>query len=74
MPHGHIKMSYEEMYHAMYIAYHEAAESNQVLIADVGKAFYERSRKQNLYAEDGYHPNEDGSRIAAGVLADIIMG
>lgn len=67
-------MSYADMYHAMFLAYHEAAESNQALIADVGKAFYELSEKQNLYDEDGCHPNEDGSGIAARVLADVIMG
>lgn len=67
-------MDYDEMYQRMYEAYHEAAEQNHALIADVGKRFYELSDKQDLYAEDGCHPNEAGSRIAAEVIAAVIAG
>ena len=65
-------MDYDEMYQEMYASYHEAAEQNDALIADVGKAFYELSESRNLYAEDGYHPNEEGSRLAAQIIADTI--
>lgn len=64
--------SYDEMYQLMYDAYHEAAEKNHALIADVGKAFYEESEKRNLYADDGYHPNPEGSRLAAEIIAKVI--
>lgn len=64
--------SYEEMYRLMYDAYHEAAKENHALIADVGKAFYEESEKRNLYAEDGCHPNLEGSKLAAKVIAEVI--
>jgi lysophospholipase L1-like esterase len=43
------------------------------LIADVGKKFYELSDKVNLYADDGCHPNEKGSQIAAEIIAEVLM-
>ncbi len=63
---------YDEMFRGMYEGYHEAAETNHALIADVGKRFYELADTQELYAEDGCHPNEAGSRLAAQVLADVM--
>lgn len=67
-------MQYEEMYQKMHAAYYEAAEKSNALIADVGKRFYELADQQDIYAEDGCHPNENGSRIAAHVIADTILG
>ena len=66
-------MDYDEMYQKMYDAYHEAADQNDALIADVGKCFYEEATKQDIFAEDGCHPNELGSRLAAQVIADVIL-
>ena len=65
--------SYEEMYRKMYEAYHQAAEQNDALIADVGKAFFERSQSVDLYAADGCHPNMEGTRLAAQVIAETIL-
>lgn len=67
-----MNVSYDEMYRLLYEAYHEAAEQNNALIADVGKSFYEKSNTDGLYADDGCHPNEAGSRLAAEILADVI--
>lgn len=66
-------MTYEDMAQGMYDAYHEAAEQTGALIADVGQKFFELSETQNLYAEDGQHPNEAGSKLAAEVIAQVIM-
>ena len=66
-------MDYDEMYRQMYESCHEAAEANHALIADVGKRFYELADEQNLFAEDGCHPNEEGSRIAAETIAAVIL-
>lgn len=66
-------MSYEEMAQGMYAAYHEAAEKNQALVADVGQKFFELADTQELYASDAVHPNELGSRIAAEVIAAVIL-
>ncbi len=41
-------MDYDEMYQKMYDAYHEAADQNDALIADVGKCFYEEATKQDI--------------------------
>ncbi len=65
-------MDYDEMYRQMYASYHEAADQYHCLIADVGKRFYELSKDQDLYAEDGCHPNEAGSGIAAETIAAVI--
>ena len=66
-------MDYDEMYQKLYEAYHLAADRNHTLIADVGKKFYELSDKVNLYADDGCHPNEKGSQIAAEIIAEVLM-
>jgi len=66
-------ISYDEMAEGMYAAYHEAARENGALIADVGRAFYERAEREALYAGDGCHPNAAGSRLAAEMLAEVMM-
>lgn len=65
-------LDYEQMYRGLYEAYHRAGEENGVPVADVGKRFYELSETQNLYAHDDYHPNADGSRVAAETIAAVI--
>ena len=65
-------ISYDVMYAQLASVYREAAEQNDAVVADVGKVFYERSAKRNLYTEDGKHPNEEGSRLAAETLAAAI--
>lgn len=66
-------MDYDEMYQKMYETYHEAADQNGALIADVGKRFYEIADQKDIFAEDGCHPNTLGSQIAAQVIADVIL-
>lgn len=65
-------MEYDEMFQQMYASYHEAAEQNHCLIADVGEAFYKLADSRKLYAEDGCHPNEEGSKLAARTIANVI--
>ena len=64
---------YDEMARKLSQAYHKAAHENHALIADVGQRFYELSDIQNPYADDGVHPNEWGSRIAAETIAAVIQ-
>lgn len=64
---------YDEMARSMSETYHRAAQENHALIADVGQRFYELSDTQDLYAPDGVHPNEQGSRIAAQAIAAVIQ-
>lgn len=66
-------INYDEMYKKIFQAYHEVANNTGALIADVGKKFYEISEKQNIYAEDGCHPNRCGSQIAAQIIAEVIL-
>ena len=63
---------YDEMAWALSEAYHQAARENNALIADVGRRFFELSDTQVLYAADGVHPSELGSRIAAETIAAVI--
>jgi lysophospholipase L1-like esterase len=67
-----MSLSYDEMAAQMCEAYHEAADQNNALVADVGLRFYEQSETQELYEGDGCHPNEAGSRLAAEVIAAVI--
>ena len=64
---------YDEMARGLSEAYHKAARENHALIADVGQRFYELSETQDLYAGDGVHPNERGSRLAAKTIAAAIQ-
>ena len=66
-------MTWEEMDSGLYEACHEAAEENDALIADVGKRFHELAEEKDLYVSDGLHPNEEGSRIAAEILSEVIL-
>lgn len=64
---------YGEMARGLSEAYRKAAQENGALIADVGRRFWELADTQPLYAADGVHPSELGSRIAAQTLAAAIQ-
>ena len=64
---------YEEMALAMSAAYSKAARDNGALLADVGQRFYQLSQREQLYAADGVHPNEQGSRLAAETIGQVIL-
>lgn len=66
-------MTYEEMAKDLQDAYREAADQNDALIAEVGQRFLELADSQDLYAEDGQHPSEIGSRLAAETIAAVIQ-
>ena len=63
---------YDEMAHALSAAYQRAARENHALLADVGRQFYALAGTRDLYAADGVHPSELGSRMAAETIADVI--
>ena len=64
---------YEDMARRLAQAYRQAAEESHTLLAEVGQRFYELSPTHHLYAADGVHPNEDGTQLAAEVLAETIL-
>lgn len=64
---------YDAMRQALSEAYRQAARENHALLADVGRRFYELSGTQDLYAPDGVHPTEAGSRLAAEMIAAAIQ-
>lgn len=64
---------YDEMARRLAEAYRQAAQQNGALLAAVGQRFYELSGTRDLYAGDGVHPNEAGSRLAAETLAAVIL-
>ena len=68
-----VGIGYEEMAAALAEAYREAAEENGALIADVGRRFFDLAETEDLYAPDGSHPSERGSRIAAETIAEVIL-
>lgn len=63
---------YDDMFEQMYKSYHEAAEKNNALIADVGKAFHDAGTDAGLYDPDSYHPSAKGSHLAAEVIKKAI--
>lgn len=62
----------DEMTHDLSAAYQRAALENHALLADVGQRFYALANTRDLYAADGVHPSELGSRIAAETIAAVI--
>lgn len=65
--------TYESMARGLSQAYRQAAQENGALLADVGNRFFELADTQNLYASDGVHPNERGTRLAAQTLAQVMQ-
>ena len=63
----------KQMNQKMAQAYHKAAQQNHALVADAGLAFYEKSKTEQLYAEDRSHPNVAGSLLTAELLAETIL-
>lgn len=66
-------LSFAQMREGLYAAYHEAAEANHALVADVGEAFCTSDETHALWARDGVHPTHAGTRLAAQVLAQTIQ-
>ncbi len=66
-------MGYDEMAKGLHEAYREAADQNDALLAEVGQKFYALADTRELYAEDGQHPSEAGSRLAAETIAAVIL-
>lgn len=64
---------YDGMSRALSEAYRQAARENRALLADAGRRFYERADAEELYAPDGAHPTEAGSRLAAETIAAAIQ-
>ena len=63
---------YDGMADQLAEAYRKAALDNRALLADVGGRFYRWPDPGELYATDGVHPSELGSRVAAETIADVI--
>lgn len=63
---------YDEMARRLDEAYRQAARENGALLADVGRHFYAQAGSLCLYAADGVHPSEEGTRLAAAVLAAVM--
>ena len=65
--------NYEDMARQLSVAYRQAAQENHALLAEVGQRFYDLSPTHPLYAADGVHPNEEGTQLAAEVIAETLL-
>lgn len=65
-------LSVPEMDRGLYNSYHEAAETNNALIADVGKAHTALRKYAELLEPDDFHPSAAGSILAAETIARVI--
>lgn len=68
-----MEMDFEEMARALDEAYREAAMRGGALLADVGGVFRARGGDAALYAADGLHPSELGTRLAAEIIARLVL-
>lgn len=64
-------LTLEEMYLKMHNSFTQAAEASDILLADVCRAFHER-KYNGLISSDGVHPSDEGSALAADILAEVI--
>lgn len=62
-------MDFETMARALGSAYREAGRLGKAPVADVGQRFLESCGATELYAADGIHPSQLGSRLAAETIA-----
>ncbi len=65
-------MEYEEMICSMKETFCESAKRTSCLLADVTTAFEQQAETVKLYAPDGSHPSEAGSKIAARTIVKVI--
>lgn len=65
-------MEYEDMICSMKETFREAAKRTSCLLADVTTAFEQQAETVKLYAPDGSHPSEAGSKFAARTIAKVI--
>lgn len=65
-------MEYKEMICSMKETFREAAKRTSCLLADVTTAFEQQAETVKLYAPDGSHPSETGSKLAARTIAKVI--
>ena len=68
-----LALSQEQMCAQMGEAFGEAARASGALLADVRAAFRDHPDPASLYAKDGVHPSEAGSKLAAQVIAETIL-
>lgn len=65
-------LTHDRMHKQMHAAFAEAALAGGALLADAEKAFFRHADKESLYAPDGVHPSEAGSKLAANCIARAI--
>ena len=65
-------LTHDQMHKRMHAAFAEAAQVGGALLADAEKAFFRHADKESLYAPDGVHPSEAGSKLAANCIARAI--
>jgi lysophospholipase L1-like esterase len=72
-PMAKMDCTYEQMFRCLYEAYHQAAQENDALVADVGQAFFSHPGTPDLYMPDGTHPTLFGAQLAASTIAQVIQ-
>lgn len=65
-------MDADEMHLKMQQTFTEIAAEHDLKLANAGEAFREHGFSEELYAPDGVHPSEAGSRIAAETIVEAI--
>ena len=68
-----ICMDASSMHERMQETFRQAVKENDAILANVGNVFHDWEYTKELYAQDGVHPSEAGSNLAAGVIADAIL-
>lgn len=65
-------MSIDDMNAALQATFDEAGKATGAPVANVGGTFAEKGFDQSLFAPDGKHPSDQGTRVAAEVIAKTI--
>ena len=65
-------MTIDDMNAALQSSFDEAGKATGAPVANVGGAFAEKGYDKSLFAPDGKHPSDQGTRLAAEVIAKTI--
>lgn len=65
-------LTFAEMHCTMQAVFARAAAENDVLLANVGEAFFRYPDPSALYRPDGVHPSPQGTQIALSTLCSVL--
>ena len=74
---NHNRQPNEEIQHKLTVVYKQIATENNAILVNAGETWvmmYKESPNASLYAEDGFHANNEGAFLTASTFACVLLG